>query len=68
MNRVWKTLLLLLISLSLVAAVVVSVGADPIHVPGGPRFDGGGAIILLVDYPVVLGDSVFTPIHVPGGP
>ena len=67
MTRVGKAVLLFVVMASLVTTIVASVMADPIHVPGGPRFDGG-AILGGHELPAVSVDCLFTPIHVPGGP
>jgi len=67
LNGVGKALLLFVVMASLATTVVASAMADPIHVPGGPRFDGG-AIFVGYELPAVSVDCLFTPIHVPGGP
>ncbi|UCF09700.1 MAG: hypothetical protein JSW65_06460 [Candidatus Bipolaricaulota bacterium] len=68
MDRVWRALVRMVVVVSIAAAIIVPAVATPIHVPGGPRFDGGGSIVVPLDVPDGDAEALFTPIHVPGGP
>jgi len=68
MKRGCKLLLLVVVTVLLAAAVIVPATADPIHVPGGPRFTLCAGRLAPPVVGVVQAASVFTPIHVPGGP